>query len=126
MAQPPAHGSMYLLTLPLRAVLALPKRSYTAAMRGETLFQFGWSGDVVAAERRHEAAGVAAAALALGVEHVEADAGADGQPLQRPGVLRVDAQVVVDVLEVARRRVVDRDACSARSWPTRLPCSSCR
>src|SRR6266404_830111 len=44
LAQPPAHGSMYLLTLPLIAVLASPNTSYTALNRGDTLFQFGWLG----------------------------------------------------------------------------------
>ena len=43
-AHPPAHGSMYLLTLPLIAVLALPNRSYTAAKRGAMSVQFGWFG----------------------------------------------------------------------------------
>src|SRR3989442_1028000 len=43
-AQPPAHGSMYLLTLPLTAVFESPNRSYTALNRGDTLFQFGMSG----------------------------------------------------------------------------------
>src|SRR5205807_4448380 len=44
LAQPPAHGSAYLLTLALSAVLESPNRSNTALNRGDTLFQFGMSG----------------------------------------------------------------------------------
>src|SRR5258706_13564485 len=43
-AHPPDHGNMYLLTLVLSAVRAFPNRSYTAANRGEMLFQFGMFG----------------------------------------------------------------------------------
>ena len=63
---------------------------------------------VISAECGGEAAGGAAAALALRIEHVEADARAHGQPVDRPRVLGVETEVVVDVLVVRRRRVVHR------------------
>src|ERR1700680_507944 len=91
---------MYLLTLALIAVLASPLRSYTAANRGETLFQFGMSGIVGwqnAATKRPAPRQPA---------WISALKGAKRESPERPGILRVHAEIRLHVFVVARRRVV--------------------
>ena len=89
-AQPPAHGSMYLLTLPLIAVLRVAEQVVDRCEPRRDVVPVRLIRHVVAAERRREPAGSRQPPWLLALKCIVADARADGQPLERPGVLRVN------------------------------------
>ena len=99
---------MYLLTLPLSAVRALPNRSYDDAEARRDVEPARHAGDPV--ELRAPARSAPAADLLLRdltVEVLEPHAHVQGRRLMRPRILREDAEVGVQALVRLDRRVVD-------------------